>query len=165
MTTLYDLQEAQKELLYDLEFCDGDEEKINKRLNDIQGQMRAKIEFVASIYAETKKKAEAMRQIAQEQQKRAQAMERVEERLKAYIISGLKSLGEKKIDSRLVSVSTYVREKVGYADGFNAQNLPKHLVKVETTYTPKATEIKEALHNGEEVTGCFIDYSDVLRVL
>jgi Holliday junction resolvasome RuvABC ATP-dependent DNA helicase subunit len=168
--SLYALLDEERELMDDLEFCDGDNETIKKRLDEIYGEKEKKLVFVSSIYAESKAKAKAMREIAQQAQKRAQIAEELEERLRDYIILGMESMRLKKLQGRLINISRYQIDKLGMPEFIDCSKFPDELVKV--TIEPKRKEILSILKtyrdSGEEVPeelkDFFITQVDALRV-
>jgi len=123
-----------------------------ERLNALNMERNTKIANVARWCKDLKAESEALKAEYKNLKARAEACDNKLESLKRWI--GIALNGEAFKDST-VSISYRRSESVEFTDSFDINKLPEEYTKI--TKEPRKTEIKEALNNGAEIEGCYIE--------
>lgn len=118
----------------------------------IDMERNTKIANVARWCKDLKAESEALKVEYKNLKARAEACDNKLESLKRWI--GIALNGEAFKDST-VSISYRRSESVEFTDSFDINKLPDEYTKI--TKEPRKTEIKEALNNGAEIDGCYIE--------
>ena len=152
--TLFELNDARRN--FNLEIDEETGEILNAaELDALEMQRDEKIENIALWIKNLKAEAEAVKKQKDVFYQREKALTNKAERLKEWLASNLN--GEKWKSDRVV-LSWRKSESVAVDDDFNDDRF--------ITYEPKIskTAIKEALKNGEEVTGARIVENNSLQI-
>ena len=132
-----------------------DEEKLNA----LQMERDKKVSNVACWIKDIKAENEAIKAEKQNLSRRQEVNERKMESLKKWLAFALN--GEKFKDGR-VSISYRKSESVQFDDSFKLENLPSEFRKV--TVEPMKSEIKQAIKDGQTVSGCYIKEENNLQI-
>ena len=118
-----------------------------------------KISNVACWIKNLKAENEAIKAERQRLSSRSEVNENKIESLKKWLQFALN--GEKYKDGR-VSISYRKSESVQFDDSFKIEDLPAEFRKV--TVEPKKADIKDAIKNGQTVSGCYIKEENNLQI-
>ena len=153
--TIYEIDEAILECL-DMETGEViDEDKLTA----LNMERDRKISNVACWIKDIKAENEAIKAEKQNLSRRQEVNEHKMESLKKWLTFALN--GEKFKDGR-VSISYRKSESVQFDDSFKLENLPSEFRKV--TVEPMKSEIKQAIKDGQTVTGCYIKEENNIQI-
>ena len=169
MSTIYDLKQAQQELLDSLYWIAEDNEEadvIKRHLLVIEGTVERKLSFLSDVLAESI----ALAQLATERRKiAAERLERkekqaikAEEKLREFILSVMHDFDIKKVEGEILNISRYERDAVVQIQNFDIDNLPRFFVKV--TKTVDKTAVNNEFKAGGHVNGFELVKKDCLRI-
>jgi hypothetical protein len=169
MSTIYDLKQAQQELLDSLYWIAEDNEEadvIKRHLLVIEGTVERKLSFLSDVLAESI----ALAQLATERRKiAAERLERkekqaikAEEKLREFILSVMHDFDIKKVEGEILNISRYERDAVVQIQNFDIDNLPRFFVKV--TKTVDKTAVNNEFKAGGHVSGFELVKKDCLRI-
>jgi len=174
MSRIYDLTQEQEELLNGLCFLDSDDPddqeeraRIERKLEKIRGSAESTVDFLLGIYLEAKTIASARKEAAQAMQRRQKQAEREEERLKSRILEIMQIFDIKRVDGEYAGVSRYLSSGSVYIDDdLDLNTLPDNCRReIPASVEPVKSEIAKRLKAGEDVPGCELIRSEVLRLL
>jgi len=153
--TIYEIDEAILECL-DMETGEViDEDKLTA----LNMERDRKISNVACWIKDIKAENEAIKAEKQNLSRRQDVNEHKIESLKKWLTFALN--GDKFKDGR-VSISYRKSESVQFDDSFKLENLPSEFRKV--TVEPMKLEIKQAIKDGQTVTGCYIKEENNIQI-
>lgn len=130
-----------------------------ERLNALTMEREAKISGVACWIKDLKAENEAIKAEKQNLTRRQEVNDNKIESLKKWLEYALG--GQKYKDGR-VSISYRRSESVAFRDDFKVESLPIEFRKV--TVEPMKSEIKQALKDGKEVKGCYIEEKNSMQI-
>jgi hypothetical protein len=165
MATIYELTEQAKILLDHLLFEEDDQEAL-KMLDTVYGTVENKLKFVSTLYAESLALDAGYDAALKQLQERKKASDRTIKRFKDYLTFGMTENNIKRIDGEYISLRLQANPpSVKYAENFDATKLQDKFIKIiPAEYKPVASAIKEAIKNGEDVPGCWIEQAVGIRV-
>ena len=129
------------------------------RLNALNMERDKKVSNVACWIKDLKAENEAIKTEKQNLSRRQEVNEHKMESLKKWLAFALN--GEKFKDGR-VSISYRKSESVQFDDTFRIENLPSEFRKV--TVEPMKSEIKQAIKDGQNVNGCYIQEENNIQI-
>lgn len=133
--------------------------ELQRQLDSLAEARDEKISNIACWIKQLKADAEAIKKEKLNLEKRQKSCENKAESLKKYLSSVLQ--GDKFKDAR-VSISYRSSKTVEFAPNFDYSKLPEEYQKI--TYEPKKTELKNAILNGEEFEGVWIQDNTSMQI-
>jgi len=169
MSTIYDLKQAQQELLDSLYWIAEDNEEadvIKRHLLVIEGAVERKLSFLTGVLAE----AMALAQLATERKrialerlvrKESQA-QRAELKLREFILSVMHDFNILKVEGEILNVSRYEIDTVIQLPDFDIDLLPHAYINLVRSLDK--TAINKAIKNGRIIRGFELVKKDCLRI-
>ena len=169
MSTIFDLKQAQQELLDSLYWVpeDGEEADVIKRhLLVIEGTIERKLSFLTGVLAEsialaqlaTERKRIALERL---ERKEKQAI-KAEKKLREFIFQTMRDFDLKKVEGEILNVSRYERDSVQKSPSFDIDTMPTQFLNVSLSLNKKY--INDFIKEGGEIDGFELVKKDCLRI-
>jgi len=166
MSTIYDLTQEQKELL-DILYFEEDDELIQHRLMQVQGEIKRKLSWLTTVLSEARAENEAdearHKYITEKSDKKRKRSANAVNRVKKYILESMIEAGIKRIDGDVISLSLCDNKRPAYEDNANFEVWPEDCFKVIHEIKPVSAAIKKHLLAGEELPGAVLVNEPYLR--
>lgn len=158
MSNLYELNQGILEFLeygfnlacVDTETGEIDSVKAAEYLEALQIERSEKVENIALFIKCLESDAAKIKEEENALKARREAKERKAEKLRDYLKTSMLTLNETKFETARVALSFRTSKAVVIDD---LENLDKKYVTEKVTYAPDKKAIKQAIDNGEEVSG------------
>lgn len=128
-------------------------------LHAVEAQAAEKIEATALYLRELDAEAKAAKEEADRMIARVKSMQKRSDYLKSMLLEALHATG--KVKTARVTVSIRTTQAVAIDEG---ANLPEAYTTVKTTVSPNKVAIKQALLDGVEVPGCYIEEHESVSI-
>ncbi len=160
------LYEIRDEILL-LEEIDADTpdmaEAIKNSMDDLEMELEEKVDNIIKLMKSIDTDIDVIKGEINRLKNRVNIFNNRKQALKSYVVSTMESIGKKKIETPLYTVSTVKGRDSVIID--NASELPGDYVKVEVIEKPDKTAILKAIKSGEQLTGAHIEVgAPTLRV-
>jgi len=169
-TTLYEISDMYRTLLYAIETGDIDDpQAIDDTLEGIQEEFDQKCESIACIFKSLSAEADALETEAKSLLERAVFKRRACDRMKAYVASNMKSIGQDVLETPKCRLSFRKSESLNILDDnalFNSlrdADLGNLAEKVESIKYDKSG-IKKAIKSGIVLNGAEIETKSNLQI-
>lgn len=127
-----------------------DDENFDSLIKDRNAKLEATGLYIKDCEAEASKIKAEEKALAE----RRKVHERKAERLKAYILSSMETMGDKKFETPRVAINLRKTTSVIVED---MGKLPEDFIKIKTDLSPDKVAIKKAIKSGQEVIGARIE--------
>ena len=128
-------------------------------LHAVEAQAAEKIEATALYLRELDAEAKAAKDEADRMLARVKSMQKRSDYLKSMLLEALHATG--KVKTARVTVSIRTTQAVEVSEG---ADLPEAYTTVKTTVSPNKVAIKQALLDGVEVPGCYIEEHESVSI-